>query len=86
MGANSLLLTTTNNYNVWHNLIIIFFALLFPAYGTDLVTISRPYRWELEQSLDDRVHSPEAPALGGLNSVDHRMGVDHLGVERHCKL
>lgn len=86
MDMDNSLLTTTNDNNVRHNFIIILLTLLLPTDGTGLVTISRSHWWELEETLNDRVYSPQAPALGGLNGVDHRMGVCHLSVERHCEL
>lgn len=79
-------MTTTNNHYVWHNFIIILLTLLLPADGTGLVTIFWSKWWELEETLYDRVYSPKAPALGGLDGVDHCMGIGHLGVERHREL
>lgn len=84
--VNNSLLTTTDNYNVWHDFIIILLTLILPADRAGLVAISWPEWWELEEALHDRVYSPQAPALGGLNGVDYRMRVGHLGVEGHREL
>lgn len=41
---------------------------------------------ELKERLGNGVNGPQTPALGGQDRIDHRVGVDELGVEGEAEL
>jgi len=80
------LLTSSNDDDIWLNLVHILGPLLLPTDSASHVTVQRIDLGELEQSLDRRVHCPELPTVLSIHGVDDSRRVDHGSVERNTEL